>query len=127
MTHRSTVMRPPLWQIELLPECQQLRYRGKKPIPSAIRIDNHFELPFPPGTLVKEGGDSAVYPFVRCFPHPEDFVHRASAAARQRFYEDEKRYPPMAYEDHNPLCRGEEWRPVSSREQPPFTSCLLTF
>ena len=94
-----------------------LRYSGTKPIPAAVHIDSHYSLPFDPRTLVKEGGDKALYPFVRCFPHPEDLCHRATPEAVERFRQDNRRYPPAAYEARNLLWRGEEWRQPSSRER----------
>ena len=112
---------PPMWTLEPRPNdpvCKiELRYSGKKPIPSAVHLDSHFELPFNPHTLMKEGGDKALYPFVRCFPHPEDLINRATPEAVERFRQDKRRYPPAAYEAKNLLWRGEDWRQPTARER----------
>ena len=56
------------------------------------------------------------YPFVGCFPHPEDLTHRATPEAVERFRQDKRRYPPGAYEAKSLLWRGAEWRQPTSRE-----------
>ena len=61
------------------PLCKfDLRYSGSKPIPSAAHFDSHYSLPFDPRTLIKEGWSKALYPFVSCFPHPEDLLQSES-------------------------------------------------
>ena len=112
---------PPSWRAQPAQQPDaphfELKYEGSKPIPSAVHLDNHFQFPFVPRTLVAEGGSKALYPFVRCFPHPDDLVSRASPEAAARFREDKKRYPPAAYEERHLLWRGDEWRPASARER----------
>ena len=94
----------------------ELRHSGRKPIPAAVRIDSHYNLRFDPRIVVREGGDKAFYPFVRCLPHPEDLIHRATPEAIERFRQDKRRYPPAAYEARSLLWRGEEWRQPTARE-----------
>ena len=112
---------PPMWSLERRlndPVCNtELTYSGKKPIPSAVHIDGHFELLLNPRTLMEEGGDKVLYQFVRCFPHPEGFIHRATRDAVERFRRDKRRFPPATYEAKDLLWRGKDWRESTARER----------
>ena len=51
-----------------------------------------------------------MYTFTREFCHPVDRVPMAAPAARERFFQDNKRFPPDSYSDSSLLWKGDQWR-----------------
>ena len=86
-----------------------LIYTGR-PIPLQVHWDGGFRPLFQPQLVVQQGGSGAMYTFTREFFHPTDQTHGVSAEAIQRFFEDARRFPPMAYEAESLLWKGQQWR-----------------
>ena len=108
----DTLQPPPHWQWEspAAGHPPELRYQGPKPVPAKVVWSGGFAPLLDPAVIVKSGGSGAMHTFTREFYHPEDRVQQVSAAAAQRFYEDNRRFPPGAYEEHSVLWRGSQWR-----------------
>ena len=59
-------------------------YKGK-PIPRQIRtLDGFWRYVKKPEQVVKDGGEGAMYPFTREFPHPNEPTRAAGAGRRTR-------------------------------------------
>ena len=58
-----------------------------------------------------------MHTFTREFFHPPDRVPQVSPAAAQRFFEDGRRFPASAYEEHSLLWRSSSWRVPSPAER----------
>ena len=58
-----------------------------------------------------------MFTFTRCFPHPEDKVRTESTATQQRFYDDQRQYPPGAYRQESLAWRGGAWRTLTAHER----------
>ena len=79
--------------LELVPQgpgklWADLRYKGKKPIPAVVNIEDGFAAAFSPQDVVSDSGGRAMFPFTREFAHPSDHVKDASPAAATSFVED---------------------------------------
>ena len=55
--------------------------------------------------------------FTREFRHPEDLVPQVTPQAASRFFYDDRRFPPFAYEEASLLWRGNQWRVPSPDER----------
>lgn len=95
----------------------ELRYQGKKPFPPRVVWEQGFTPLFDPSVVMKVGGQGGFHTFTREFVHPSDRVASVSADAAARFYEDNRRFPPGAYEDHSVLWNRDRWRQPSSTER----------
>ena len=95
----------------------ELRFQGKKPFPSRVVWDCQFTPLFDPQKVMAQGGKGGFHTFTREFFHPDDRVHSCSAEAAARFYTDNRRFPPGAYESHSLLWRRDDWRQPSSAER----------
>ena len=58
-----------------------------------------------------------MHTFTREFYHPEDRVPEVSPEAAERFYADQRRFPPGAYEENSLLWQGRQWRQPSPAER----------
>ena len=58
-----------------------------------------------------------MHPFTREFYHPADRTASSSAAAVERFMEDNRRFPPSAYEEASLVWRDAEWRQPTPHER----------
>lgn len=63
-----------------------------------------------PVAVISGSSTQVMHTFTHEFFHPLDRVQQVSAAAASRFYSDDRRFPPGAYEEASLLWRGEEWR-----------------
>lgn len=104
---------PPAGQSQPL----ELRYQGKKPFPPRVIWEQGFTPLFDPSVVKKAGGQGGFHTFTREFFHPSDRVASVSAGAAARFFEDHRRFPPGAYEEHSLLWNRERWRQPSSTER----------
>ena len=95
----------------------ELRYAGKKPLPPQVFWDDHFLPLLSPQVVLQQAGKGAMHTFTREFYHPEDRVPEVSPAAAERFYADQRRFPPGAYEEHSLLWHGKQWRQPSPAER----------
>ena len=119
------------WQTRALPSGFELTWKGDrsiasykgKPIPRAIRtLDGFRWYTKQPEQVVKDGGEGAMYPFTREFPHPNEPTRAAWETAR-RWERDEKRFPVNAYDERSLLWRGHEWRTPTSSERAQAHGC----
>ena len=95
----------------------EIRYIGPKPLPSKVFFEEGFSPLFEPSTVVAGQGRGAMYTFTREFFHPEDRVDEASPEAVARFYADNRRFPPAAYEEQSLLWKGKHWRTPYPQER----------
>ena len=95
----------------------ELRYNGKKPLPSQVFWDDHFLPMLQPPLVMQNEGKGAMHTFTREFYHPVDRVPEVSPAAAERFHADCRRFPPGAYEEHSLLWAGHQWRQPSPVER----------
>ena len=95
----------------------ELRYNGKKPLPSQVFWDDHFLPMLQPPLVMQNEGKGAMHTFTREFYHPVDRVPKVSPAAAERFHADCRRFPPGAYEEHSLLWAGHQWRQPSPVER----------
>ena len=91
-------------------------YKGK-PFPRSVRLAGGYKFAIQPDRICEQGGKGAMCAFSREFPHPEDRMSQASAQAQQRFLQDQKRFPPGAYEPRSLAWKGESWRTFTSCER----------
>jgi len=119
------------WQDRALPPDIELMWKGDrsamsykgKPIPRQIRTRDGFEWYVKkPEQVVKDGGEGAMYPFTREFPHPNEPT-RAAWDTVKRWEKDDKRFPVNAYAEGNLLWRGQEWRTPTSSERAQAHGC----
>ena len=94
-----------------------LGYAGKKPIPARVFFHQGFQVLFDPLLVLKNKGKGAMHPFTREFFHPTDRTPFSSPEAVGRFYEDNRRYPPAAYEEQSLLWRHSTWRQPEPEER----------
>ena len=62
-------------------------------------------------------GKGAMDTFTREFFHPDDRTREAEPEAVQRFYEDNRRFPPSAYSSNNLVWDHSTWRQPSPQER----------
>ena len=113
----SSVRLPPSIQLTQQTRHLELEYTGSKPLPSHVHIAGGYKLCIDPHKVVRDKGVGAIHPFVREFPHPEDRVREASAEAVTRFYADDKRFPPSAYEEPSMAWKGTQCRTFTPDER----------
>ena len=94
-----------------------LGYAGKKPIPARVFFHQGFQVLFDLLLVLKNKGQGAMHPFTREFFHPTDRTPFSSPEAVGRFYEDNRRYPPAAYEEQSLLWRHSTWRQPEPEER----------
>ena len=82
----------------------QLAYEGEKPIPKVHWLDG-FAPMFDPKHVMEGNRRLGFHPFTREFSHPEDRIHKSSPEAVSRFREDDRRFPPSAYEEQSLVWR----------------------
>lgn len=95
----------------------EMAWSGPKPIPTKVHFNSSFQPMFDAAEVVKAGGEGAMHPFTREFFHPADRVSWASPEAAARFYDDQRRFPPSAYEAGSLLWRADEWRQPDPEER----------
>ena len=88
-----------------------------KPVPSVLNIKNGYGLDFSPADVVHNAGRGAMYPFTREFYHPTDQTSGVSKVAVKRFFDDNRRFPPGAYEDHCIVWKAGAWRTLDHEER----------
>ena len=98
-------------------EVAELRYQGEKPLPNKCFFYQGFKPLLDPKDVIRQHGRGAIHPFTREFFHPADRTAGSSAAAVARFFEDNRRFPPSAYEDRSLVWRSDEWRPLLPSER----------
>ena len=94
-----------------------LHYCGKKPIPAQVWWDDHFRPMLDPKQVMQAQGSGAMHPFTREFFHPTDRLAQVTPAAAARFHQDNRRFPPAAYEENSLLWSGDNWRQPSPDER----------
>lgn len=102
---------PQCW--DWVPHCDgvpTLAYTGEKPLPNKCFFNQGYQPLLDPKAVLKAGGSGAMHPFTREFFHPTDRTAGSSAAAVSRFMEDDRRFPPSAYEEGSLLWREQDWR-----------------
>ena len=95
----------------------EIRYVGKKPIPSRVSWEQGFRPVFDPAQVIKQSGQGAMHPFTREFYHPDDRTRFSTPEAVARFYEDTRRFPPASYEESSLLWKGDVWRQPTPDER----------
>lgn len=110
---------PESWACALTPgsKVQALQWRGNKPLPPRLHLQEGYSLLLDPHEMVKNKGEGAMHTFTREFFHPRDRLGQASAAAAQRFLADNQRFPPAAYEEPSLAWKGSSWRPLLPEER----------
>jgi len=81
-----------------------------KPIPAKVHCDGGFAPLFDASEVVRAHGVGAMHPFTREFWHPTDRVKLVAPEAAAKFFSDDRRFPPSAYEEASLLWRQHEWR-----------------
>lgn len=98
-------------------EVPELRYKGKKPIPSTVTWLDGFSPLLDPSKVLKSGGTGAMHTFTREFYRPNDRIRQVSADAASRFEEDHRRFPPGSYEEHSLVWKQDRWRQLCPEER----------
>lgn len=106
-----------VWQARPGSGIPVLSFAGKKPLPPRVFFHQGFNVLFDPTMVVKEQGNGAMHPFTREFFHPSDRTRLSSPAAVARFYNDDRRFPPAAYEEGSLLWRDSAWRQPEPSER----------
>ena len=70
-----------------------------------------------PGEVLAKAGVGAMHTFTREFFHPTDRVRQPTPAAAARFFEDDRRFPPAAYEEPSLVWKGSQWRQLLPLER----------
>ena len=89
---------------------------GNKVWPNLGRFTGGYEHAFDP-LAVLSGVDVGFFTFTQECCHPTDQASNVSAEARTRFFHDDKRFPPLAYEVHSLLWKGDSWRTPTPAER----------
>ena len=109
---------PPGWDwVPAEGSVPELRYSGDKPLPNKCFFGHGFQPMLNAKEVVSQGGRGAMHPFTREFYHPADRTASSSAAAVERFMEDNRRFPPSAYEEASLVWRDAEWRQPTPHER----------
>ena len=87
-----------------------------KPWPAQLRFGGGFDVIFDKNAVC-QGTADPLHTFSREFPHPTDRVSKVSEGARNRFLQDDRRFPPSAYEEHSLLWFQGRWRQPSPNER----------
>ncbi|CAL1129060.1 unnamed protein product [Cladocopium goreaui] len=87
------------------------------PIPPSCAGRDPSQSLFDAAEVVKAAGQGAMHPFTREFWHPCDRVKLVPPEAAARFYQDERRFPPLAYTAESLLWRKDEWRQPGPEER----------
>ena len=95
----------------------ELRWQGTKPLPSKVVLQQGFTFMMDPGEVLAKAGVGAMHTFTREFFHPTDRVRQATPAAAARFFEDDRRFPPAAYEETSLVWKGSQWRQLLPEER----------
>ena len=95
----------------------ELRWQGSKPLPSKVVLQQGFTFMMDPGEVLAKAGVGAMHTFTREFFHPTDRVRQATPAAAARFFEDDRRFPPAAYEEPSLVWKGSQWRQLLPEER----------
>ncbi len=95
----------------------ELSYIGGKPLPARVHLQDGFQLGITPSEVVQNQGENSIYTFAREFRHPSDRIGSASVEAGLRFWEDECRFSPPAYEEHSLAWKGDKWRQYLPEER----------
>eukprot|EP00435_Cladocopium_sp_Y103_P025477 s1719_g6.t1 len=95
----------------------ELRYVGAKPVPPRIHWEEGFHPMIDPLKVMQSGGNGALHTFTREFFHPADRTSQVTPAAAQRFLDDNRRFPPGAYEEHSLLWKQDLWRTPTPSER----------
>ena len=95
----------------------ELRWQGTKPLPSKVVLQQGFTFMMDPGEVLAKAGVGAMHTFTREFFHPIDRVRQATPAAAARFFEDDRRFPPAAYEETSLVWKGSQWRQLLPEER----------
>ena len=99
---------------------QKQKYLAHKTDNKQWPITPRFEAGFQPVVScsgARDGKEDLMAPFTQEFFHPTDRVHHASKMAQTRFFQDNRRFPPHAYEASSLLWRDSEWRQPSPSER----------
>ena len=107
---------PQDWTWDLSRDHPSLSFGGKKPIPARVSWQNGFAPLLDPTAVMKQAM-KPMHTFTREFRHPVDRVSQASPQAAQRFFDDHRRFPPGAYEEHSLVWRHDQWRTLSPVER----------
>lgn len=98
------------WETSKKSEWPVLQFKGPKPIPPQVSFLQGYLPLFEAKQVVATGGVRAMHPFTREFYHPTDRVQQSSPAAVERFFQDNRRFPPSSYEEESLLWRQDAWR-----------------
>ena len=107
---------PQDWTWDLSRDHPSLSFAGRKPIPARVSWQNGFAPLLDPTAVMKQTM-KPMHTFTREFRHPADRVSQASPQAAQRFFDDHRRFPPGAYEEHSLVWRHDQWRTLSPAER----------
>ena len=105
------------WEPETKDTAPCLHFVGKKPIPARINWEAGFAPLFNPTDVMQGQTHLGFHPFTREFYHPADRTGQSSAQAVARFFHDQCRFPPSAYEEHSLVWRGQTWRTPTPSER----------
>ena len=94
-----------------------LSFCGKKPLPPKVHFQQGFQPLFSPTDVMQQKGEGAMHTFTREFYHPTDRVRDVPPEVANRFYEDNRRFPPGSYSDSSLVWKGKSWRTLTPEER----------
>ena len=110
----SQIWLPQGFELTELAETGKFKVTRKehKPWPSRILFEDGYTPAITPGEPNRR-----FYVFTREFYHPADRISDSSPEATARFFKDNRRFPPSAYEKESLVWRKEQWRQLTPAER----------
>ncbi len=103
------------WQDGLRPPV--LSFCGKKPLPPKVHFQHGYQPLISAADVVSKKGQGAMHTFTREFFHPADRVCDVPPVVAQRFFEDNRRFPPGAYNEASLVWKNDQWRTLTPDER----------
>ena len=103
------------WQDGLRPPV--LSFCGKKPLPPKVHFQHGYQPLISAADVVAKKGQGAMHTFTREFFHPTDRVRDVPPSVAQRFFEDNRRFPPGAYNEASLVWKNDQWRTLTPDER----------
>ena len=103
------------WEDGLRPPV--LSYCGKKPLPPKVHFQQGYQPLISAADVVSKKGKGAMHTFTREFFHPTDRVRDVPPVVAQRFFEDNRRFPPGAYDESSLVWKSDDWRTLTPDER----------
>jgi len=112
---QSSLRLPAGCSAEWLRDQIRVSYQGKA-LPKKVFLEDGFAV-----HPKVAAGEASIFPFARCFPHPEDRCKDASSEAVEKFFQDGKRFTPLSYEEESLLWHASgAWRQPTAYDRAQF-------